>query len=67
MLGSSSHNDNPPWALQELTHLSLDKMAAILPDDILKRILLNEKVWFLIDISLKFVPKGPIDDNKAFV
>ena len=67
MLGSSSHNDNPPWALQELTHLPLDKMAAILADNILKRILLNEKVWFSINISLKFVPKCPIDNNKAFV
>ena len=29
------------------------------PDDIFKRIFLNENVWILIKISLKFVPKGP--------
>ena len=30
-----------------------------LPDDILKWIFLNENVWILIRISLKFVPRGP--------
>ena len=37
-------------------------MAAILSDDIFKCIFLNEKVQILIQISLKFVPKGPIDN-----
>ena len=32
-------------------------------DDIFKRIFLNEKVWILIYISLKFVPEGPIVNN----
>ena len=36
-------------------------------DDIFKCIFLNEKVWFLTEISLKFVPKGPIDNNPALV
>ena len=40
-----------------------DKMAATFTDDILKRIFLNENVWISINISLKFVPKGPIDNN----
>ena len=31
------------------------------PDDILKCIFLNENVWILIKISLKFIPKGPIN------
>ena len=31
-------------------------------DDILKCIFLNENVWIPIEISLKFVPKGPIDN-----
>ena len=31
------------------------------------RIFLNEKVRFLTKISLKFVPKGPIDNNPALV
>ena len=32
-----------------------------------KRIFLNEKDWILIDISLKFVPKGAIDNKSAMV
>ena len=36
-------------------------------DDILKRIFLNENVWIPIEISLKFVPKGPIDNIPALV
>ena len=38
------------------THLPLDKIAAILADDIFKCIFLNENVWISIKISLKFVP-----------
>ena len=36
-------------------------------DDILKCIFLNENVWIPIEISLKFVPKGPIDNILALV
>ena len=32
-------------------------------DDIFKRIFFNENVWISIKISLKFVPKGPINNN----
>ena len=42
-------------------------MAAILADDIFKCILLNENVRILIKISLKFVPKGPINNTSALV
>ena len=42
-------------------------MAAILADDIFKCIFLNEKFCRLIKISLKFVPKSPIDNNPALV
>ena len=35
-------------------------MAAILADDIFKRIFFHENVRILIKISLKFVRKGPI-------
>ena len=31
-------------------------------DDIFKRIFFNENVWISIKISLKFVPKGPINN-----
>ena len=50
-----------------LFHLPLDKMAAILADVIFKGIFLNEKMCILIKISLKFVPKGPIDNIPALV
>ena len=36
-------------------------------DDILKCNFLNENVWITIEISLKFVPKGPIDNNLALI
>ena len=36
-------------------------------DDILKCIFLNENVWIPIEISLKFVPKVPIDNILALV
>ena len=36
-------------------------------DDIFKCILMNENVCILIHISLKFVPKGSIDDKPALV
>ena len=36
-------------------------------DDIFKCIFLNENVWFPTKISLKFVPKGPINNIQALV
>ena len=42
-------------------------MAAILVDDIFKCIYMNEKLLMLIGISLKFLPKGPIDNKSALV
>ena len=50
-----------------LTHLPLDNMAAILADDNVKCIFLNGKLCISIQISLKFVPRGPIDNNPALV
>ena len=38
-----------------------------LADDIFRCIFVNEKFCLLITISLKFVPKGPIDNNPALV
>ena len=37
------------------------------PDDSFQRISLNENVRILIQISLKFVPRGPIDNKPALV
>ena len=36
-------------------------------DDIFRCIFVNEKSWNMIKISLKFVPKGPFDNNPALV
>ena len=35
------------------------------PDDSFKRIFLNENVWISIEVSLKFLPKGPINNIPA--
>ena len=42
-------------------------MDAIFPDDIFKCIFLNENVLILIKISLKFVPKGQINNFPPLV
>ena len=47
--------------------ITMDKMAAILADDIFKWIFLNENSRIPIQISLKFVPKSPIDNKSALV
>ena len=38
-----------------------------LEDDIFKRVFFNENVWISFKISLKFVPKGPIDNVPTLV
>ena len=45
-----------------LTHSGRDTMAAIF-----QTIFLNENVWISINISLKFVPMGPINNIPALV
>ena len=50
--------------LPALTHWGRDKMAA---DDIFECISLNENVWIPIEISLNFVPQGPINYTPTLV
>ena len=50
-----------------LTHLPLYKMAAILTDNILNCIFLNENDRILIQISLKYVPKSQINSKPELV
>ena len=58
----------PAWSnFSVLTRLTLDKMAAILQMTFSDAFFMNEKFCILIKISLKFVPKGPIDNNPALV
>ena len=62
---------SPQWQYNAgtvlLTHLPLDKMTANMSDDIFKCIFMNEKLCISIRISLKFVPRGPIDNRPALV
>ena len=53
--------------LNELTHLSHDKIAALFTDDIFRCIFMNEKFFISITNSLKFVPDGPIDNKPRLV
>ena len=48
------------WCM--LTHWGCDKMAPHFADNILKCLFLNENIWILIKISLKFVPKGSVNN-----
>ena len=50
-----------------LTHWGRDKNGQHYANDIFKWIFLNENVWFPIKISLKFVPKGLINNIPALV
>ena len=56
-----------PQDHNDLTHLPLETMAAILAHNICEWIFLNENGGIVIQISLKFVPKSPIDNKSAFV
>ena len=56
-----------PYGLNELTHNPLDKMATILADDIFKWIFLNENDNIPIQISLKLVPRSPIDNKPELI
>ena len=50
-----------------VTHLPLEKMAAVLADDNLKCIFVNENERIPIQISLKFVPMSPINNKPALI
>ena len=68
-----TYNNNTPIprlmdvSMGRLTHLPLDKMAAILADEIFKSILFNKNDIIPIQHSLKFVAQGSIDKNRALV
>ena len=50
-----------------LTHLPLDKMAAIVADDIFRCNLVYKEFCILIKNLLTYVRKFPIDNNPALV
>ena len=53
--------------VDQSTHLPLDKMAAIYADDIFNCNFLNENDRIPIQISLKYVPRSPIDNKPSLV
>ena len=55
------------FRLQCVNTLRLRQNGRHFPDDIFKCIFLNENLWISIQISLKFVPKGPINNIPALV
>ena len=60
---------NTTWnnSLREINTLRPGKNGRHFPDDHLKCIFLNENIWISINISLKFVPKGRINNIPALV
>ena len=47
--------------------ISLGQNGRQFAGDMFRCIFVNKKFYILIKISLKFVPKGPIDNNTALV
>ena len=48
-------------------HIEAEKNGRHFPDDISKCIFFNKNVWIVIKISLKFVPRGPINNIPSLV
>ena len=57
----------PIHALIIINSSPLDKMAAVLAEDLFKCIILNENDRIPFQISLKFVPRSPINNKPALV
>ena len=64
------HRYKPPYDFprpQWINTLRPRQNGSHFPDDIFNSICLNENVWTPIKFSLKFVPKGPIENIPALV
>ena len=61
------NGDDLRWCAVWLTTLRPRQDGRHFPDDIFKHIFFNENVRISIQISLKFVPEGPINNNLALV
>ena len=55
------------WRIFTLKHIEAGQHGRHFTDDTFKRIFLNENVIISMKISLKFVPKGPINNIPALV
>ena len=68
MTASISNNEsNGHVVLVSIDSLWLRQNSRQFPHNILKCIFLNENIWILINISLKFIPKCPINNIPALV
>ena len=68
---TGSNFSNLQWYLQycqvSFNILRLRKNGCYSADDIFKCIFLNEEEWISIMITLKYIPKGPINNKPALV
>ena len=67
VMKSDCDKDNNTKPLYSLNSLRPRQNGRHFADDIFKCIFLNETIWTPIKISLKFVPKGPINNIPALV
>ena len=58
---------SPKWLTAEPVNTLRPKRNEHFVDGIFKRIFFNENVWISINISLKFVPRGPINNIPTLV
>ena len=65
--GIHIREDAKSWTSRIINTLRPRQDGRHFPDDIFKCIFLNENVWILNKISLKFVLKGPINNIPALV
>ena len=66
MIKASQYYSMYDFKAQEQSAIS-QADCCLFPDDIFRCIFMNKKFCVLIKISLKFVPKGPTDNNPALV
>ena len=62
-----SHPDEHWFSISLINKLRPRQNGRHFADDIFKYIFLNENAWITIKISLKFVPKGPINNILALI
>ena len=67
IISARGNSSNLCLLWSEVNILSTSQNGRHLADDIFKHIIVHGNCWILIEISLKFVPKHPIDNNSALV
>ena len=61
---SWAYTQNDPWYVK-ITRWGLYKMASILQTTFPNALFLKIHIWFFINLSLKFVPRSPINNKSA--